>query len=118
MLLKSRYKIYFTNFDATVIFIQPIIVAAYRAKHKNMETFPKQVCTAESLIANGNPNILSDPEFASQKRENYAATLFGTPSPRKSPRGGVTKKAKGRSPISKLIYIINILFLNDWPVRP
>lgn len=64
-----------------------------------METFPKQVCTAETLTE-GNPNILSDPEFSPQKKINYAAELFGTPSVKKTGTPG--RRSKGHSSPSEL----------------
>lgn len=57
-----------------------------------METFPKQVCMAETLT-DGNPNILSDPQFSPQKKVSYTATLFGTPAVKKTGTPGRRSKA-------------------------
>lgn len=76
-----------------------MFVDAYRAKQPNMETFPKQVCMAETLT-DGNPNILSDPQFSPQKKVNYAAQLFGTPAVKKTSTPG--RRSKGHSSPSEL----------------
>ncbi|KAG5892826.1 hypothetical protein JTB14_033390 [Gonioctena quinquepunctata] len=56
-------------------------MAAFRAKAPHMEKFPKDVTNAEVKIG-GDPNILSDPMFIPEKKRNYVAEIFGTPSPK------------------------------------
>lgn len=56
-----------------------------------MEKFPKDVLKAEEKVG-GNPNILSNPIFLPEKKRNYAAEIFGTPSPKNT-----TAKNKKRS---------------------
>ncbi|CAH0553598.1 unnamed protein product [Brassicogethes aeneus] len=73
-------------------------MASFRAKLVHMQKFPKDVCTAE-VKTGGNPNILSEPIFLPEKKINYAAEIFGTPSPKKKLKEGDRKK--GRFSISK-----------------
>lgn len=50
-----------------------------------MSTFPRDVTTAEERT-NGDPTILSQPEFLPNKKINYDE-IFGTPTPKKSSKG-------------------------------
>jgi hypothetical protein len=59
-----------------------------------MEKFPGDVSLAE-MRTEGNPNILSDPMFAPQKKSNVIAEVFGSPSPKKTPKDG-PKQPRGR----------------------
>lgn len=56
-----------------------------------MEKFPKDVSNAEILVG-GNPNILSEPMFLPEKKRNYIAEIFGSP----SPKGKTNKEKKFR----------------------
>lgn len=65
-------------------------VDSFRGNNAHMEKFPGDVSLAE-IKTEGNPNILSDPIFAPQKKLKLS-DILGTPSPKKTP-----KDAKPRS---------------------
>ena len=64
-----------------------MIVDSFRANNTHMAKFPGDVSLAE-IRTDGNPNILSDPIFAPQKqnRSTIIAEVFGSPSPKKTPK--------------------------------
>lgn len=49
--------------------------AGFRAKLPHLATFPRDIGTAEEKT-NGNPNILSQPEYLPNKKINYEE-IFG-----------------------------------------
>ncbi|XP_044762273.1 titin-like [Coccinella septempunctata] len=66
---------------------------AFRAKNPKMTSFPKDVSAAE-VKTGGNANILSDPVFTIERKRNYAAEIFGSPTvkkPRESHKGRAIK---------------------------
>ncbi|KAL3279617.1 hypothetical protein HHI36_017123 [Cryptolaemus montrouzieri] len=68
---------------------------AFRAKNPKMSSFPKDVSAAE-VKTGGNANILSDPIFSPERKRNYAAEIFGNPTPKKikeSNKGRANKQA-------------------------
>lgn len=83
MLLLNLSIIYSTN--------KKTLSAGFRAKLSHLAKFPRDIGTAEEKT-NGNPNILSQPEFLPVKKLNYDE-IFGTPSPKKSAKGKVTSSA-------------------------
>lgn len=56
----------------------------YRAKNSFMDKFPGDVCIAESRTG-GDMNILTSDIFQPEQKPSYAQ-IFGTPSPKKSPK--------------------------------
>lgn len=59
-----------------------------------MTAFPKDVSAAE-VKTGGNANILSDPVFTTDRKRNYAAEIFGSPTakkPRESLKGRPSSK--------------------------
>ncbi|XP_074033588.1 uncharacterized protein isoform X2 [Leptinotarsa decemlineata] len=69
-------------------------MTAFRAKTPHMEKFPKDVTNAEVKVG-GNPNILSESIFLPEKKRNYVADIFGTPSPK--PKSLKDKKRNSKS---------------------
>lgn len=57
--------VYFSHSSVICCFI----TASFRANVPHMQKFPKDVSNAEVRVG-GNPNILSDPVFAPEKRRN------------------------------------------------
>lgn len=75
-----------------------------------MEKFPGDVSLAE-IRTDGNPNILAEPQFAPQKKSNIIAEVFGTPSPKKTPKEGKNSRGRVSSNISKNLLFYLIFFL-------
>lgn len=71
-------------------------MSGYRSKLAHMAKFPKDIGTAEERT-NGNPNILSQPEFLPAKKINYDE-IFGTPSPKKSAKGKASLPSTKKTP--------------------
>uniref|UniRef100_A0A6P7GUB7 Titin-like n=1 Tax=Diabrotica virgifera virgifera TaxID=50390 RepID=A0A6P7GUB7_DIAVI len=74
-------NIYPYNCEKKIEFIKKGM-AAFRSKATHMETFPKDVTTAEVMVG-GNPNILSEPQFRPEVKRNYVNEIFGTPNSKK-----------------------------------
>ncbi|KAH0819395.1 hypothetical protein GEV33_003396 [Tenebrio molitor] len=91
--VKSHNNIYFYNCDRKNEFIKKGM-DSFRGNNSHMEKFPGDVSLAE-MRTEGNPNILSDPMFAPQKKSNVIAEVFGSPSPKKTPKDG-PKQPRGR----------------------
>ncbi|XP_018561445.1 titin [Anoplophora glabripennis] len=104
--VKTWTNIYPYNCDKKNEFIKKGM-AAYRAKLPHMEKFPKDVLKAEEKVG-GNPNILSNPMFLPEKKRNYAAEIFGTPSPKnsssKSKKRSNTNKSSGKKDTSHITH--------------
>ncbi|EEZ97549.2 titin [Tribolium castaneum] len=99
--VKSHNHIYFYNCERKNEFIKKGM-DSFRANNPHMEKFPGDVSLAE-IRTDGNPNILSDPIFAPQKKSNIIAEVFGSPAPKKTPKDG-----RGRSKNSSKKPKVNI----------
>lgn len=75
----------------------------YRKDNSFMKKFPSDVAKAESLTG-GDPEIITSEVFAPERRTSYAQ-IFGTPSPKKSPKF----PGRGRPSLSNNIYTVTLL---------
>ncbi|RZC39734.1 titin-like, partial [Asbolus verrucosus] len=96
--VKSYNNIYFYNCERKNEFIKKGM-DSFRANNSHMEKFPGDVSLAE-IRTDGNPNILSDPIFAPQKRSSIIAEVFGSPTPKKSHKDGA-RHSRGRTSSAK-----------------
>lgn len=86
-----------------------VILDMHRNKNTFMDKFPEDVCKAESLIG-GDPDIITREQFLPEQKKNYSQ-LFGSPSPKKSPK---TPNNKGRKSASE---ILEFLLTSLTPLR-
>ncbi|CAH1959657.1 unnamed protein product [Acanthoscelides obtectus] len=113
--VRSWSNIYPYNCEKKNEFIRKGL-AAYRAKAPHMEKFPKDVSTAEVRI-DGNPNILSDPEFMPKKKFNLN-DLFQdqSPKPKKSKEKNKNKSTSSSNDTSHITHrrFLGTESLNDY----
>ncbi|XP_030755685.1 titin-like isoform X2 [Sitophilus oryzae] len=111
--IKNWAQIYPYNCDKKSDFINKGM-AAFRSKAVHMSKFPKDIGTAEEKT-DGNPNILSLPEFLPVKKLSYHEIVGQNPN-KKSPKklSSISKKTPNKSSTEPIITHRRFLGKNDF----